>query len=286
MLYDDKNKDESLYHAALIYSKKIGTGTDSANNKLRELIEKHGCFEAIYDSFFGSLLKEESHEKSLQKIKGIENVIEKINKTEFDFKVLTVKDAEFPESLRKEGNTPVIYTRGNLNLLNSKSMAVVGTRYIYPNKDRQARQEADSVMERLVKAGYTIVSGLAKGCDTIAHKYAVEHDGKTIAVLGTPLDMSYPAENKGLQAKIAKGHLLISQYPIGIGSYPSYFISRDKTVASLSEGVVVIKASDNSGTIHTVKEVAKQGKKIYVLQNNFYKDHAWLREYKENIKEI
>jgi len=282
MLYDDKNKDESLYHAALIYSKSVSVGTGSANKKLKELIEEHGNFENIYNSIFGK----ESHDKSIKKIKGIEKVVETLNRIEYDFKVLTVKDADFPESLKEEGNTPVIYARGDLNLLNNKHMAVVGTRYIFPNKDEQACKEAKSVMKRLVDAGYTIVSGLAKGCDTIAHKYAVGHGGKTIAVLGTPLDKSYPAENKELQEKIAKDHLLISQYPIGIGSYPSYFISRDKTVASLSEGIVVIKASDNSGTIHTVKEAASQGKKIYVLENNFNKNNVWLNDYKENIKEI
>lgn len=283
-MFDDKNKSESLYHAALIYSKKIGIGNNSANEKLRDWLKDYGTFEKIYSNLYeGNDVK-----GSLMKINGLENVIKKLNGIDFDFKVLTINDIDFPEHLKKvEEATPVIYTRGDLNLFNRKSMGVVGTRFIFPNKDRQAYDEANNVMKRLMVADFVIVSGLAEGCDTIAHIHAIEHGGSTIAVLGTPLDKYYPASNKDMQEKIAKEHLLISQYPIGIKSFEHFFANRNLTTVSLStDGIVVIKASDNSGTMHAVRHCIEQNKPLYVLENNFSKPHRWLEEYKDKIKKV
>ncbi|MEM2956140.1 MAG: DNA-processing protein DprA [Candidatus Pacearchaeota archaeon] len=284
MVYEDKNKNESLFHATLIYLKIVSAGTASGNKKLKEFLEKYGSFEGIYNVYKGSM----SIEDSLKKIKGLENIINKLNNLNFDFKVITIKDINFPEHLRKiENATPVLYARGDLNLLNKKSIAVVGSRHIYPNKDRQVYEEAYDVMKRLVEKKYVIVSGLAEGCDTIGHIQTIENGGKTIAVLGTPLDQYYPSSNKNLQEKIAREHLLISQYPIGIRTFKSYFTNRNHTTVSLAtEGIVVIKASDNSGTMHAVKFCSEQKKPIYVLANNFSNNYKWLEIYKNFIKRV
>jgi len=279
-MFKDKNKEENLYHAALILSKKIKLCSSKSNAELRKLLQEYGGFKEIYRSFY-SLLKDN---EDLSGIAGIENIIKGIENAG-DYKTLTINDSEFPSKLKNvEDATPVLYTKGNLDLFNEKSTAVVGTRDIYPGKNQADIDEAKAVLEGLLKKNHLIVSGLAMGSDTIAHNYAIEHGGKTIAVIGTPLNKSYPPDNKGLQKKIAEEHLLVSEYPIGAYVYNSFPL-RDKTIASLSEGVVVIKAGDKSGTIHTVREAVKQGKKIYVLKNNFFEKHEWLTKYKENIEE-
>ncbi|MFC1685542.1 DNA-processing protein DprA [Nanoarchaeota archaeon] len=262
----------------------MNIGTKSSNDSVREKLLEYGSFENIYKSLNPDVL---SVGDSIRSIKGIEKVISTLDKVDFDFDVLTVNDSNFPESMKKEGNSPVIYTRGDKSLLNRENIAVVGTRHIYPNKDRAAYGEAFNVLKRLLEKDYVIVSGLAKGCDTLAHTKAVEAGKSTIAVLGTPLNQYYPSSNKKLQEIIAKEHLLVSQYPIGIRTFSSYFAHRNLTTVSLStEGIVVIKASDKSGTQHAIKSCAEQDKPIYVLANNFLKNHNWLENYKENIKRI
>jgi len=279
-MFKDKNKEENLYHAALILSKKIKLCSSKSNAELRKLLQEYGGFKEIYRSFY-SLLKDN---EDLSGIAGIENIIKGIENAG-DYKTLTINDSEFPSKLKNvEDATPVLYTKGNLDLFNEKSTAVVGTRDIYPGKNQADIDEAKAVLEGLLKKNHLIVSGLAMGSDTIAHNYAIEHGGKTIAVIGTPLNKSYPPDNKGLQKKIAEEHLLVSEFPIGVRVYYS-FPQRDKTIASLSEEIVVIKAGDTSGTIHTIREAAKQGKKVYVLKNNFCEKHKWLTKYKESIEE-
>jgi len=279
-MFKEKDKEENLYHTALILGKKIKLGTPKANIELRKLLQEYGSFKEIYRSFYPLMNSSED----LECIHGIENVKREIEGAG-EYRTITINDKEFPSRLKNvEDAVPALYTKGNLDIFNEKTMAVVGTREIYPGKNDLEIKEANEFLEGLLDKKYAIVSGLANGSDTIAHKYAIEHGGKTIAVIGTSLSKSYPQENKGLQAKIAEEHLLVSEYPIGAYVYNSFPL-RDKTIASLSEGVVVIKAGDKSGTIHTVREAVKQGKKIYVLKNNFFEKHEWLTKYKENIEE-
>jgi DNA processing protein len=122
----------------------------------------------------------------------------------------------------------------------------------------------------------------------LGHTSAIELNEKTIAVLGTPLTSSYPKENKELQEEIAKNHLLVSEYPIGIRSFGSYFASRNRTTVGLStDGVVVARAGDKSGTQYAIRFSIDQGKPVYVLENNIHeKNYEWVSKYKKHIKVI
>ena len=176
----------------------------------------------------------------------------------------------------------MLYCSGNIELVNAKTIAVVGTRQLEDDIDIV---EGKKVLQRLLDKGYVIVSGLAKGCDTLAHSYVIEHGGKTIAVLGTPLNKYYPKENKHLQEIIASQHLVVTQYPIGIKTFPSHFAHRNKTTVGLStEGVVVIRAGDKSGTQHAIKECIYTKKPLYVLMNNLNKGYGWVKNYKGFFK--
>ncbi len=116
----------------------------------------------------------------------------------------------------------------------------------------------------LAACGITIVSGLARGVDTEALTSAIESGGKTIAVIGTPIDRAYPAENKGLQEKIYREHLLISQFPPGKKVFPSNFPERNKLMAVISDATVIVEASDTSGTLHQAAECVRLNRLLFI----------------------
>jgi DNA processing protein len=166
-----------------------------------------------------------------------------------------VESKHAPDELFLDGDTSLL-TEG-------QRVAVVGTRK--PSKEGMAR--ARSLTKALVKHGIIIVSGLAKGIDTVAHETAIKAGGKTIAVLGTPLSESYPAENKNLLETIKHDHLVISQFPEGYPTKTSNFPRRNKTMALISDATVVVEAGENSGTRHQGWEAIRLGRLVYIMQN-------------------
>ncbi len=118
-----------------------------------------------------------------------------------------------------------------------------------------------------------MVSGLAQGVDTIAHRVALA--GKTIAVLGTPLDIATPTGNLGLLNEIKKNHLAISQFPIGTKVYPSNFPARNKTMALISDATIIIEASEKSGTQHQAWEAIRLGRQVFILENILQANVLW-----------
>lgn len=158
---------------------------------------------------------------------------------------------EYPKKLRDaEDPVELLYYRGSWDLVETRSVAVVGTREPSP----QAIDSASRLVRLLVKDGFTIVSGLARGIDTAAHTAAIAVGGKTIAVIGTPLTNSYPKENAELQERIATDFLLISQVPVYRYSKQTYirnrtfFPERNKTMSALTEATIIVEAGQTSGT--------------------------------------
>lgn len=143
---------------------------------------------------------------------------------------------------------PLLYTAGDLALLDLPSVAIVGSRGASPEGQRRAAQLARD----LVRDGAVVMSGLAAGIDAAAHRSAIEHGGRTIAVIGTPIDKAYPKENVSLQEAIYQRHLLISPFPLGMRTFPSHFPERNRVMARLARATVVIEAGDTSGTLHQV----------------------------------
>lgn len=276
---NDKSRMQCFYHALLIANRKVWAGYPKSNIKLRGLLESYKDFKGIFYNTFGLFKDDMENDEAAGRIK------KDIGRIKFDFEAITINDPGFPEHLRQIGYaTPVIYVRGDKRLFSGKSMGVVGTRKL---EDENDITDGKVCLERLIKAGYIIVSGLAQGCDTLAHKYAVEHDGRTIAVLGTPLDRSAVKMSMGLQEKIAEEHLLVSQYPIGINTHPSFFKSRNITTVALSkEGICVILAADGSGTMGAVEECYKESKPIYALESNFERGCKWVEKYRTDIKRV
>lgn len=172
-------------------------------------------------------------------------------------------DADYPLSL--------LYYQGNWDLVFSPGVAVVGTRHPSP----MGVERTKKLVRMLVDENYTIYSGLASGIDTAAHKAAIEYGGATVAVIGTPLSHCYPKENKLLQENIAKNFLLISQVPVlsydrkAIKFTRLFFPERNKTMSALSKATVIVEAGETSGTLIQARAAIKQGRKVFILNNNF-----------------
>jgi len=169
-----------------------------------------------------------------------------------------------------------LYVEGALELpLRDPRVSVVGTRQPSPT----GRDVARLIVERLVKEGVIVVSGLARGIDTVAHATAIERGGKTIAVLGTPLDRFYPPENKELQLRIMREHLAVSQFPPGHITRPRDFVMRNRTMALISDATVIVEAGAVSGTISQGWEAIRLGRPLYIWRDTFDNSNlTWPRE--------
>jgi len=179
---------------------------------------------------------------------------------------------QYPEKLR-EAKYPIelFYYRGDIGLLESRSVSVVGSRKCTEDGIKRTKK----LVTELARLQFTIVSGLALGIDTVALKTAIEQGGKVIGVIGTPIDQYYPAENKDLQDKIAREHLLISQVPFfrysvePFKSKRNYFPQRNETMSALSEATIIVEASDTSGTLTQARAALQQGRKLFILNSCF-----------------
>ncbi len=200
----------------------------------------------------------------------VRDVMAKANVGRFGVRVLGA--GEYPDKLR-DADYPLalLYYRGWWDLVNSRSVAVVGTRT--PSEDGLKR--ARKLVKALVKDGFTIVSGLAKGVDRAAHETTIEEGGRTIAVIGTPISHSYPAENRDLQEKIAQEFLLISQVPIkrwqnqGPKQNRIFFPERNITMSALTEATIIVEAGETSGTLVQARHALKQRRKLFILDSCF-----------------
>lgn len=194
------------------------------------------------------------------------------------FGALFYGDLEYPGKLRAAKNPiEVLYYQGRLDVLSSRAVSVVGTR----NPSDEGRRRARKIARLLVDNEFTVMSGLAKGIDTEAHKAALEFGGRTVGVIGTSLNNNYPKENRELQLSIARHFLIVSQVPFYQSSKWDYrhnrgfFPERNKTMSALSEATIIVEASDTSGTLIQARAAFNQGKKLFILDSCFDKGLTW-----------
>lgn len=180
---------------------------------------------------------------------------------------------EYPPKLRHAENpVELLYFQGNWDITSTPCVAIVGTR---KPSDEGVRRAA-KLAKQFVKDGFTVVSGLAKGIDTVAHTTAIEAGGLTVAVLGTPITASYPPENEDLQKGIADKFLVISQVPIVRYSRQTprgnrfFFPERNITMSALTEATIIVEASDTSGTLIQARHALQQKRKLFILDSCFH----------------
>lgn len=182
-----------------------------------------------------------------------------------DVVVLTKYDDEYPEKLRYLPDSPFfLFCKGDLSLLNQPSIAVVGTR----KPSGYGQMVTNKIVGDLATAGMVIISGLAYGLDSVAHRKALEVGGKTIAVLGSGFNKIYPTEHKSLADEISRKGLLVSEYPLSKTATKYTFPQRNRIISGLSDGVLITEASFKSGTILTKDYALEQGKNIYAVPGN------------------
>jgi DNA processing protein len=163
-----------------------------------------------------------------------------------------------------EGGSGVkIWWAGDSSLVKLPSVAVVGSREVSAEGIARTRRLA----RELSSAGVVVVSGLAKGVDTEALNAAIEARGKTIGVIGTPIDRAYPVENRRLQEKLYRDHLLVSQFAPGKIVYPSNFPERNKLMAAISDATVIVEATDKSGSLHQAAECTRLGRWLFIAKS-------------------
>ncbi|HEX3471625.1 MAG TPA: DNA-processing protein DprA [Silvibacterium sp.] len=186
---------------------------------------------------------------------------------------LTYTDDAYPERLREIFDPPVLlWLRGNPQLLALPSIAVVGTRHPTP----YGTGMAEMLSRDLAHRGLLIISGMARGVDTSAHKGALAAKRPTIAVWGTGIDVIYPKENKSLSEQIvASGGAIVSEFPLGVFPAPQNFPKRNRILSGMSIGVLVIEAAEYSGTRVTARCAIEQNRDVYAVPGNVTTKNAW-----------
>lgn len=181
--------------------------------------------------------------------------------------LVTLADVEYPKSLLEIPDPPpFLYAKGNLALLNQPSIAVVGSR----NASVQGEKNAEAFAHDLCGYGLCIVSGLALGIDGAAHRGALKAKGATIAVVGTGLDIVYPAKHRELAHQIAEHGLIISEFALGTPSKPQNFPKRNRIISGLSLGCLVVEANLQSGSQITARLAAEQGREIFAIPGSIH----------------
>ena len=181
---------------------------------------------------------------------------------QFGANIVTTDDSEYPALLRQIYDPPlVLYVRGTLRPEDAYAIAMVGTR----QSTLYGRQTAERLARQLAASGVTVVSGGARGIDSAAHEGALQSGGRTIAVLGTGLDIVYPAENVKLYQRIAEQGALITQFPFGRKGDKQSFPIRNRIVAGMTQGTAVVEANRASGALITANFAAEYGRTVYAV---------------------
>lgn len=235
--------------------------------KLLGFIEKCGSVEAAF-----YVLKEGSSLAELFSQRERENICRTLSiytpelfftvKKKKEFTIVSFGDSCYPELLRSIESPPLIlYVRGTLASEDLRSIAVVGARSATPYGKENARRFAAD----LSQSGYVVVSGLARGIDTWAHRGALEAGGKTIAVLGCGIDTIYPVENRTLSEQIVKDGAVISEFPPGTPAFRQNFPMRNRIIAGMTLGTLVIEAGEKSGSLITAEMALNYGREVFAV---------------------
>lgn len=180
-------------------------------------------------------------------------------------KIVTFSNKDYPETLKNIEDAPIVlYIKGTIQKEDRYAVAVVGSRK-YSSYGKLA---AEKLSSELSSMGFTIVSGMARGIDTLAHVAAINSRGRSIAVLGSGIDVPYPPENRGLMEKLAASGYVISEFPPGTLPERENFPKRNRIISGLSLGVLVVEATADSGSLITASCALEQGKEVFAVPGN------------------
>ncbi len=237
---------------------------------LYQLLSKFGSPEEIFGASISELKSVVNDEIATTIHQGIEREAIQTTLDWLDKEhshIITLGDAQYPEKLLQISSPPIIlYALGNLQLLKQPSIAIVGSRNATP----QGEKNAESFSKDLCDQGLCIISGLALGIDGAAHRGALKSNGATIAVVGTGLDIVYPAKHRELAHQIASNGLILSEFPLGTPSKAQNFPRRNRIISGLSLGCLVVEANKDSGSMITARLAAEQGREVFAVPGSIH----------------
>ncbi|TAL24565.1 MAG: DNA-protecting protein DprA [Nitrospirae bacterium] len=255
---------DSKYWMALTEVPDIGPVT--ARKLLAVYKKPEAIFSAPYKELCGIGFIKSKKAKNIKEFKGWEKIDTQLKKLESKkINVVTPDSTGYPESLKNIDDSPIVlYTKGSLQKEDRFAIAVVGSRK-YSSYGRFAVEKLSTELSSL---GFTIVSGMARGIDTLAHAAAVNSGGRTIAVMGSGIDVPYPPENKLLMEKIANSGCVMTEFPLGTQPERENFPRRNRLISGLALGVLVVEATADSGSLITASCAADQGKEVFAVPGN------------------
>ncbi len=243
-----------------------GIGPRTAN----QLLSRFGSPAGVFAASWLALQKEGLKPETIQELQD-SSILEKANAEierleKLNAQVITLEDDQYPELLREIHDPPIaLYVRGDLQkALDRPALAVVGSRRC----STYGVNVAESLSRDLASHGLTIVSGLARGIDAAAHRGALEPGGQTIAVVGTGLENTYPKEHKKLEEQIVANGAVVSEFPLGTPPLPQNFPYRNRILSGMCFGVLIIEASEHSGSLITARLAYEQGREVFAVPGN------------------
>ena len=248
-----------------------GVGPDTA----RKLLSAFGLPENIFSASFASLREAVSDRIAQALLAPLSDKAQTLLARTQDWaaqpgnRVLTLADTDYPRLLLDIPDPPILlYVKGRAELLHAASIAVVGSR----NATAQGVANARNFAQALSAAGLHTVSGLALGIDSAAHEGSLQQDGggSTIAVIGTGIDIVYPARNRELAHRIADRGCLVSEYPLGMPAIATNFPRRNRIISGLARGTLVVEAAEKSGSLITARMAAEQGRDVFAIPGSIH----------------
>jgi DNA processing protein len=263
--------EQGTYWLALALTPGLGP------TRIRKLIEHCGSAERVFQASLTELEAMGMRAVSAQSLatgKSLELAQQECMKAaEAGARIISLSDPEYPSRLKEIYDPPVIlFVKGRVDVLAQPGIAMVGTRHPTPYGSGMAERLSTDLAAR----GLVIISGLARGIDTASHRGAVAAKGKTVAVLGTGIDVMYPKENTRLTEQIvALGGALITEFPVGTSPAPQNFPIRNRIISGMSAGVLVVEAAEYSGTRITSRCALEQNRDVYAVPGNVTNKNSW-----------
>jgi DNA processing protein len=262
---------QATYWLALSLTQGLGP------SRIKKLIEQYGAAERVFQASLTELEATGMRAVSAQSIatgKSMELAQQECARTvEAGARIISLSDPEYPPRLKEIYDPPVILSvKGSVEVLAQPGIAMVGTRHPTPYGSGMAERLSTDLATR----GLVIISGLARGIDTMSHRGAVAAKGKTVAVLGTGIDVMYPKENTRLAEQlVALGGALITEFPVGTPPTPQNFPIRNRIISGMSAGVLVVEAAEYSGTRITSRLALEQNRDVYAVPGNVTNKNSW-----------
>jgi len=263
-------REDSLLLVALNLIPELGS------IKIQSLAEKFKCLSEFMKAKTEELLEvpgigKKLSEKIITYRAKIEPYSEIEKATKQKVNIVTLFDEDYPERLKQIYDPPpVLYIKGQKSVLNDKAIAIVGSR----KASTYGRGVATNFAKDLASMNINVVSGMARGIDSFAHKGAIEAGGPTTAVFGCGIDIIYPPENMALMQKITEYGCIISSFPFGAAPLPANFPARNRIISGLSLGTLVVEAAERSGSLITADFSLEQGREVFAIPGNIYSPYS------------